>query len=207
MGIYTHRIHSEYLQMPTFANVQMCIRDRYYTELRPLPEFAQQYTETVPSSKYSKILESSEWYNPEFDENGPAIQPNKKYYDNSKAYNEVMNKPEVKELYDEITNTMNEAMSFISFLTNSNENMMPQIEARFMQVLNRKDGMLSKLKYAVEDFAITKEDDLDFVKEFSTMPNGCLLYTSINYRLQYSNQLIPKHMNVYINSYSILMNL
>nr|DAW94098.1 MAG TPA: hypothetical protein [Caudoviricetes sp.] len=43
-----------------------------------------------------------------------------------------MNKPEVKELYDEITNTMNEAMSFISFLTNSNENMMPQIEARFM---------------------------------------------------------------------------
>lgn len=144
----------------------------YYTELRPLPEFAQQYTEIVPSSKYSKILESSEWYNPEFDENGPAIQPNKKYYDNSKAYNEVMNKPEVKELYDEITNTMNEAMSFISFLTNSNENMMPQIEARFMQVLNRKDGILNKLKYAVEDFAITKEDDLDFVKEFSTMPNG-----------------------------------
>lgn len=144
----------------------------YYTELRPLPEFAQQYTETVPSSKYSKILESSEWYNPEFDENGPAIQPNKKYYDNSKAYNEVMNKPEVKELYDEITNIMNEAMSFISFLTNSNENMMPQIEARFMQVLNCKDGILNKLKYAVEDFAITKEDDLDFVKEFSTMPNG-----------------------------------
>lgn len=144
----------------------------YYTELRPLPEFAQQYTEIVSSSKYSKILESSEWYNPEFDENGPAIQPNKKYYDNSKAYNEVMNKPEVKELYDEITNIMNEAMSFISLLTNSNENMMPQIEARFMQVLNRKDGILNKLKYAVEDFAITKEDDLDFVKEFSTMPNG-----------------------------------
>lgn len=144
----------------------------YYTELIPLPEFAQQYTETVPSSKYSKILESSEWYNPEFDENGPAIQPNKKYYDNSKAYNEVMNKPEVKELYNEITNIMNEAMSFISFLANSNENMMPQIEARFMQVLNRKDGILNKLKYAVEDFAITKEDDLDFVKEFSTMPNG-----------------------------------
>lgn len=144
----------------------------YYTELRPLPEFAQQYTETVPSSKYSKILESSEWYNPEFDENGPAIQPNKKYYDNSKAYNEVMNKPEVKKLYNEITNIMNEAMSFISFLANSNENMMPQIEARFMQVLNRKDGILNKLKYAVKDFAITKEDDLDFVKEFSTMPNG-----------------------------------
>jgi hypothetical protein len=38
--------------------------------------------------------------------------------------------------------------------------------------LNRKDGILNKLKYAVEDFAITKEDDLDFVKEFSTMPNG-----------------------------------
>lgn len=144
----------------------------YYTELRPLPQFMKEYTEIVPSSKYSKISESSEWYNKEFDENGPAVQPSKKYYDNSKAYNEVISKPELKELYDEIGRIMDEAMSYISFLTNRNDYMMPQIEARFMQVLNRKDGIMNKLKYAVEDFAITKEDDLDFVKEFSTMPNG-----------------------------------
>jgi hypothetical protein len=41
-----------------------------------------------------------------------------------------------------------------------------------MQALNRKDGMLAKLGYTFEDFAVTKDDDLDFVEEFSTMPNG-----------------------------------
>jgi hypothetical protein len=49
---------------------------------------------------------------------------------------------------------------------------MPQIPARFMQALNRKDGILSKLGYAFEDLATTKADDLDFVEEFATMPNG-----------------------------------
>jgi hypothetical protein len=49
---------------------------------------------------------------------------------------------------------------------------MPQIPARFMQSLSRKDGILGKLGYVFEDFATTKDDDLDFVNEFSTMPNG-----------------------------------
>jgi hypothetical protein len=41
-----------------------------------------------------------------------------------------------------------------------------------MQALSRKDGILEKLRYSVEDLVTTKADDLDFVEEFSTMPNG-----------------------------------
>ena len=144
----------------------------YYTELKPAPEYESRYTETVPSGRYTKMEESSDWFNPEFDKDGPSIQPNKKYYDNSNAYNAVMSKPEVKALYNEITKVMDQAISYISFLSNGNANMMPQIEARVMQVLARKDGVMNRLDYLMEDFAITKDDDLDFVKEFETMPNG-----------------------------------
>lgn len=144
----------------------------FYTELRPLPNLMNKYKERVPSSKYSSISPDSDWYNPNWDSNGPAIQPNKQIYDNSKAYNTMANKPEVKQLYDEIEQIMDEANSYVSFMQFANDSRMPQIPARFMQALNRKDGILAKLGYAFEDFATTKDDDLDFVKEFSTMPNG-----------------------------------
>lgn len=144
----------------------------YYTVLKPLDELLQKYSETVPTGKYTKLDASSNWYNSKFDPTGPSIQPNKRYYDNSKAYNQVQSKPEVKDLYDELESTMAQANKWISFLQHDNDTKMPQIPARFMQVMNRKDGMMGKLKYAIEDFAATKDDDLDFAEEFATMPNG-----------------------------------
>lgn len=144
----------------------------FYTEIRPLPQFIDRYKERVPSIKYSSVSPSSDWYNSNWDPNGPSIQPNKKLYDNSKAYDAVLNKPEVKQLYDEIETIMDEANKYISFMQFANDYRMPQIPARFMQSLSRKDGILGKLGYVFEDFATTKDDDLDFVEEFSTMPNG-----------------------------------
>jgi hypothetical protein len=49
---------------------------------------------------------------------------------------------------------------------------MPQIPARFMQVLGRKDSVLNALKYIFDDVAITRVDDTDYVDDFTTMPNG-----------------------------------
>lgn len=144
----------------------------YYTELRPREEFKQQYTEVIPIGRYSKLDPTSDWYNDKWKSNGPTIQPNLKYYDNSKAYNEMASKPEVKALYDKIEQILDEANSWISFIQYAGDNRMPQIPARFMQALSRKDGIMDKLKYAVEDIYTTKQDDLDFVEEFSTMPNG-----------------------------------
>lgn len=144
----------------------------YYTVLKPIDELLSKYSEVVPTGKYTKVDATSNWYNSKFDPTGPSIQPNKKYYDNSKAYNAMQGKPEVKALYDALDETMKQANKWISFLQHGNDTKMPQIPARFMQVMNRKDGILDKLKYAIEDFAATKDDDLDFAEEFSTMPNG-----------------------------------
>lgn len=144
----------------------------YYTELKPKDELLEKYTEYVPMSKYSTLDQQSDWFNKDWDPAGPAIQPNKKYYDNSKAYKEVMNKPELKKLYDSLSDTMKKANEYISFLTFSDEDKMPQIPARFMQVLGRKDNVLNALKYVFDDIAVTRVDDTDYVEDFTTMPNG-----------------------------------
>lgn len=143
----------------------------YYTQLKPKDEYIEKYTEIIPINKYSDVDPSSDWYNKDFDPNGPSIQPNKKLYDNSKAYNEMANKPEVKELYDQITDTMLKANSYISFLVNHDDTRMPQIPARYMQVIGRK-GVLGSIKYSFEEVIQTQSDDLDFVEDYSTMPNG-----------------------------------
>lgn len=144
----------------------------YYKELKPLPQYIQQYTERAPINKYSTLDPSSDWYNNNWDPNGPSIQPKKDKYNNKKAYDAMANKPEVLELYNQIEEIMSLANSYVSFMQFANDSRMPQIPARFMQALNRKDGILSKLGYAFEDLATTKADDLDFVEEFATMPNG-----------------------------------
>lgn len=144
----------------------------YYTRLVPKNEYYEKFTETVPTGRYSTVDASSLWYNKDFDPTGPAIQPKKEFYDNSKAYNEVMSKPEVKALYEAIESTMQEANSLIPFLNNLDDGRMPQIPARFMQVMNRMSGVMQRLGYVWDKFATTQPDDMDFVEEFSTMPNG-----------------------------------
>lgn len=143
----------------------------YYTILKPKDEYLNEYTETIPINKFSTLDVNSEWYNKDFDPAGPSIQPNKKLYDNSKAYNEMASKPEVKELYDQVIDTMVKANSFILFLVNHDDTRMPQIPARYIQVIGRK-GVLGAIKYSFDEVVSTQADDLDFVEEYSTMPNG-----------------------------------
>ena len=145
---------------------------RYYTVLKPKDYIADRYTETVPTGRYTKIDPTSNWYNPDYDNSGPAVQPKKEFYDNSKAYNEVMSKPEVKALYEAIVDTMNQANSYIPFLNMADDGRMSQMPARFAQVWARITGITDRLKYVVDEVVTTQADDFDYVEEFATMPNG-----------------------------------
>ena len=145
---------------------------RYYTVLKPKDSVADRYTETVPTGRYTKIDPTSNWYNPDYDNSGPAVQPKKEFYDNSKAYNEVMSRPEVKALYEAIVDTMNQANSYIPFLNMADDGRMSQMPARFAQVWSRMTGITDRLKYVVDEVVTTQADDFDYVEEFATMPNG-----------------------------------
>lgn len=142
----------------------------YYTQLKP--KDLDKYSETVPTGRYSTIDASSKWFNKDFDQSGPAIQPKKEFYDNSKAYKEVMDKPEIKALYEAIERTMQEANSFIPFLNNLDDGRMPQMPARLTQVWNRQSGIMQRLGYVWDEVATTQADDLDYVEDEGIMPNG-----------------------------------
>lgn len=144
----------------------------YYTTLKPKDEFIDQYSETVPANRYSTLDKSSQYYNKNWDPNGPAIQPNKKVYDNSKAYKAVMSKPAVKKLYNAVLNTITESNRKISYITNVNNYKLPQIEAKMLRAISRQNGVLEQIKYVFSDVITTKSDDIDFVDEFATKPNG-----------------------------------
>ena len=142
----------------------------YYTQLQP--KDLDKYSEIVPTGRYSTIDASSKWFNKDFDQSGPAVQPKKEFYDNSKAYKAVINKPEVKALYEAIERTIQEANSFIPFLNNLDDGRMPQMPARLTQVWNRQSGIMQRLGYVWDEVATTQADDLDYVEDEGTMPNG-----------------------------------
>lgn len=130
------------------------------------------YVETVPTGRYSELEPLPQFVNKNFDINGPAIQPKKSLYDNSKQYNKIMNSKELKDLYYAVLSTMEEANKLISYFTSTNNYKMPQIEARMLQALSRSNGVLDALGYIFNDTITTKSDDTDYVDEFLVKPNG-----------------------------------
>lgn len=140
-----------------------------YTVLRPKDS---KYLKLVPSNYWSTVDETSEWVNADFQQDGPNIQPKKEYYDNSKQWNEIQSKPEVKALYDKLIDTMDISNKKISFLAQSDNYKLPQMTARALQMISRQDNVFKGLKYAAKDALAIKDDDVDFVEEYALRPDN-----------------------------------
>ena len=181
----------------------------YYTKLKPIDRYLDQYTETVPTGRYSTVDPSSEWFDERFDPNGPSVQPNPQLYDNHKQYDQIVNSKELKELYDALLHTMQQANQFLSFMTNSNDSRAPQIPARWLQVVGR-EGILGTLKYSFDELVTTQADDIEFApEEFSTMPNGDpikVIPTRYIKRLKNPNQISTDAVGAVVSYYEMAAN-
>lgn len=167
------------------------------------------YIETVPTGRYSELEALPQFVNKKFDINGPAIQPKKSLYDNSKQYNKIMNSKELKDLYYAVLSTMEEANKLISYFTSTNNYKMPQIEARMLQVLSRSNGVLDALGYAFNDVITTKSDDTDYVDEFLVKPNGQplkLIPTRYIKMLDNTNNISTDAVGSVIQYYNMALN-
>ena len=145
---------------------------KYYTKLVPVQSLKDQYTETIPYGRYSKLDENSKYYNKNYIDGGQSVQPKKSLYDNSKQFDVINSSKELKNLYDTYIKTKQSFDNMLSFMSTNDVYRMPQISARTLQAISRSNGVLSALKYVFEDVATTKEDDTDYVQEFATKPNG-----------------------------------
>lgn len=167
------------------------------------------YIETVPTGRYNELEALPQFVNKKFDVNGPAIQPKKSLYDNSKQYNKIMNSKELKDLYYAVLSTMEEANKLISYFTSTNNYKMPQIEARMLQALSRSNGVLDALGYAFNDIITTKSDDTDYVDEFLVKPNGQplkLIPTRYIKMLDNTNNISTDAVGSVIQYYNMALN-
>lgn len=167
------------------------------------------YVETVPTGRYSQLEALPQYTNNNFDINGPAIQPKKSLYDNSKQYNKIMQSKELRDLYNAVLDTMREANKLISYFTSTDTYKMPQIEARMLQVLSRSNSLFDAIGYAFNDVITTKSDDTDYVDEFLVKPNGQplkLIPTRYIKMLSNTNNISTDAIGSVIQYYSMALN-
>ena len=141
----------------------------YYTYLVPRDT---RYIVRVPNYFYKRVSSTSPWVNPNFQEGEGYVQPNPKEYDNSKAWNEIESRPEVKALYDALVEAMEESNRRISFFETMRKGKLPQISGRFMTIMSRADNKFEALKYYVKDTFSVKDDDTDYVEDFEYRNDG-----------------------------------
>lgn len=140
-----------------------------YTYVKPR---SSSFIFRAPNYFYKKVNTQSKWINEEFDNDGPYVQPNKKEYDNSDAWNKIVNSPEIKALYDSLRESMAAANRRISFFETFRDGRLPQISGRMMAVLARADDKFAALKYVVKDSFMVKDDDTDYVEEYQYRNDG-----------------------------------
>lgn len=129
--------------------------------------------ERAPTQTWSEIDPSSDWYNPRFDRSSrETYQPKKSLYDNSQQWNELLKRPELKALYDDLISTMEDSYEKIQFMSNPDPYKLPQISARTMVMLTERGDLFKNLGWLAKDFVKVKDEDIEFIPEFQRMPNG-----------------------------------
>lgn len=131
----------------------------------------------APSREFSEVDPSSPYWNENFDiTDSEYIQPSKKLYDNTKAYEEATSTPEMQAVYDTIVSTMNESNDKITFLKRKNNYKLPQQSGGAYAFMQGTGSVAKGLwRYTKDRFTI-KGDDTEFNYE-SLAPDGSKLDT------------------------------
>lgn len=138
------------------------------------------------------------------------MQPSKKLYDNSKAYNKLMSDPTKKEFYDTLVSMMTEANSFYSYINRPNNLKMPQIaEHSLLSAFRRTDNGKSLLE-RIKSIGQSRVDDIQFgEKPKEYRPDGSpIKYIPTSYRstLENTNSISKDMIHMYAIYYQEAAN-
>lgn len=147
----------------------------YYNIIVPVKK---SHLEILPSKEFSEIDPSSPFYNENFDPSIPDhIQPKKELYDNTDAYNKIMNNDANKNAYDAILATMTESNDKLSFMKRKNNYKLPQISGTMWAYMKANDSLVKGFTSFVKDKVSVRQDDVDYNDDYSTSPDGRRLST------------------------------
>lgn len=174
------------------------------------PMFNSDVINEKPNGMWSMLDEESEWVNPNFDRSASTyVQPKRSMYDNSKAYGFIQSIPELKELYDELLNTMHESNDKINFIEQADDYKLPQMSARLMTVLRRSGNVFKNIGHYASDEMSVKADDVDYVEKATIRPDGTPLYhvpTKFMQRLKDPNMITSDVIGSVIAYYQMAEN-
>lgn len=155
---------------------------QFYTKI--VPKDYDKYVEVAPGDNYIEQDPESSFLDKEFDpkENETYIpKANGVYngvefsYDNSKAYESIQNSKTLKNLYDEVINTIHETNEIYSNIPFKNDYQLPGITGTdWKNMIKRSRGgkWKSLFKDRIGRLFRTTEKDIDMNRQAATRPDG-----------------------------------
>lgn len=155
---------------------------QFYTKI--VPKDYDKYVEVAPGDNYIEQDPESSFLDKEFDpkENETYIpKANGVYngvefsYDNSKAYQSIQNSQTLKNLYDEVINTIHETNEIYSNIPFKNDYQLPGITGTdWKNMIKRSRGgkWKSLFKDRIGRLFRTTEKDIDMNRQAATRPDG-----------------------------------
>lgn len=143
----------------------------YYAKVMPIDS---KYISIEPSLEFAEMSEESPFINKNYDLSNPEYyQPKRSLYDNSKAYNKVMQNSNLKALRDEIVNVMKQSNSKLNNLQGLNEYKLPQISGSMYRFLKARG--FTGVGYKLADLMSVRDDDQGIRDKIITAPDGSSL--------------------------------
>ena len=144
----------------------------YYSKIVPIDP---KYISIEPSLEFGEMSDESVFYNKNYDRSNPEYyQPKRSLYDNSKAYNSVMNNAALRELRQGILDAMNESNGKLINRNNLNQYKLPQISGSTYRYIKSR-GLLKGLRGSLLDSATTNDDTTGINKKVATSADGTTL--------------------------------
>ena len=141
---------------------------RYMTKI--VPKNQAYILREQPSENFSEISEDSPFFNKNFirekEEEGEYYIPKQELYDNSDAYNKIMDDPDMKALYEELVQTMEESNNDLTNLDRMSKYRLPQITGSMWKFINSKPGFVAFFKgiwkYFKQNVLHINQEDVEF---------------------------------------------
>lgn len=143
----------------------------YYSKVMPIDS---KYISVEPSLEFAEMSEESPFINKNYDLSNPEYyQPKRSIYDNSKAYNKVMQDSNLKALRDEIVNVIKQSNRKLNNLQGLNEYKLPQISGSMYRFLKARG--FTGVGYKLADLMSVRDDDQGIKDKVTTAPDGSSL--------------------------------
>lgn len=143
-------------------------RYRWFNAIKPLPEYEDEFVEYLPGDQYIINDNAQSLLNPHFDESEnmsmvPRLDYDNGRYDNSTAYNKIINSPELNALYVAVHDAIQESNEQFKNKQWHDDYLLPQMTGSYYKRLkNQESKAHASWEYLKDTFGILEQQNTEF---------------------------------------------